>query len=210
MKPILYSFRRCPYAMRARLALACADIAVEHREILLRDKPAEMLVASPKATVPVLITKDRTLDESYDIMLWALAQNDPENWLDIPQSAHDLITDADAGFKTALDHYKYASRHPDRDATADRTQASRFLHRLNTMLKDRPYLYGDTPRLPDMAIVTFVRQFAHVDLAWFNAQPWPDLARWLTDFKASSRFAEIMVKHPLWQPGTGAAQIQPA
>ncbi|MGR3341825.1 MAG: glutathione S-transferase [Paracoccaceae bacterium] len=203
--PILYSFRRCPYAMRARLALASAQIPVEHREVLLRDKPAAMLAASPKGTVPVLITGEQVIDESYDIMLWALRQNDPENWLGVAQSAHDLIAQADGPFKTSLDSYKYASRAANPDPEKHRTIAARFLKTLNTMLDGQPNLYGPTPRLPDIAILPFIRQFAHVDLDWFNAQAWPNLARWLSAFKASERFVSIMVKHPVWHPDT--AQI---
>ena len=195
--PILYSFRRCPYAMRGRLALAAAQIPVEHREVLLRDKPAPMLAASPKGTVPVLITGEQVIDESYDIMLWALRQSDPENWLDVPQSAHDLIAKGDGPFKTSLDAYKYSSRTENPDPEKHRAIATRFLMTLNAMLDGQPYLYGPAPRLPDMAIAPFIRQFAHVDLEWFNAQTWPNLAQWLSDFKASERFLSIMVKHPV-------------
>ena len=198
MTPILYSFRRCPYAMRARLALASAGIKVEHREILLRDKPAEMLAASPKGTVPVLVTPDAILDESLDIMLWALGKNDPEDWLNFAQSGYDLIDEADDPFKTTLDRYKYSSRVPDADPEHERRNASQFLMRLNAMLSGQSYLYGPAPRLPDMAISTFVRQFAHVDLDWFSAQQWPDLARWLDEFKSSERFISAMKKYPIW------------
>jgi glutathione S-transferase len=198
MKTILYSFRRCPYAMRARLALTSAAIPLEHREILLRDKPSEMLKASPKGTVPVLVTDGKVIDESLDIMLWALSQNDPEHWLDVPPAAHTLIAEADGRFKSALDTYKYASRFPEIDATENRTNASVFLFQINGMLRDTAYLNGTSPSLADMAIAPFVRQFAHVDLDWFNAQPWPNLARWLSDFKASERFLTIMAKHPVW------------
>lgn len=197
--PVFYSFRRCPYAMRARLALSSAGIDVEHREILLRDKPAAMLAVSPKGTVPVLVTAGKVIDESYDIMLWALAQNDPENWLDIPQPANDLIAEADGEFKTSLDRYKYASRIADADPETDRAYASQFLVGLNAMLANQPYLFGANPRLPDMAIATFVRQFAHVDLEWFSAQPWPGLLEWLNEFKTSQRFLGIMQKYPVWQ-----------
>ncbi|MGR3661032.1 MAG: glutathione S-transferase [Paracoccaceae bacterium] len=200
MIPILYSFRRCPYAMRARLALTSAAITLEHREVLLRDKPDAMLSASPKATVPVLVTPEKTIDESLDIMLWALAQNDPEAWLDVPPEADDLIARADGPFKSALDKYKYASRFPEIDATENRSAASAFLYDLNEMLDDTAYLYGPNARLADMAIAPFVRQFAHVDLDWFTVQPWPNLSRWLADFKTSERFLAIMTKHPIWAP----------
>ncbi len=186
--------------MRARLALASAQIAVEHREILLRDKPAAMLVASPKGTVPVLVLKNRVIEESYDIMLWALGQNDPESWLDIPPDAHALIVETDGAFKTALDRYKYASRIADADPETDRARAAEFLMTLEARLQGKRFLFGPSPRLPDMAIATFVRQFAHVDLKWFTAQPWPKLANWLSEFKSSARFLDVMVKHPVWSP----------
>ncbi|MBU2487130.1 MAG: glutathione S-transferase N-terminal domain-containing protein, partial [Alphaproteobacteria bacterium] len=112
MKPVLYSFRRCPYAMRARLAVASAGVEVELREILLRDKPAAFLAASPSATVPCLVTDSGVIDESLDVMLWALTQNDPEGWLQMPEAGHDWITRADGPFKQALDRTKYANRYP--------------------------------------------------------------------------------------------------
>lgn len=204
-RPILYSFRRCPYAMRARLAIASAAIPVEHREILLRDKPEAMLAASPKGTVPVVIAGDQVIDESIDVMHWALRQNDPENWLEIPEAAHDLIATADGPFKSSLDRYKYASRFENADPVQDRADASAYLMGLNTMLNGRSFLFGPEPSLADMAILPFIRQFAHVDIYWFNLQPWTELARWLTEFKASPRFTGIMVKHTLWQPGTTTA-----
>ncbi len=197
-RPILYSFRRCPYAMRARLALNSAKIPVEHREILLRDKPAAMLKASPKGTVPVLITDTQVIDESLDIMHWSLNRNDPENWLDIPTKGHQLISKCDDVFKPALDLYKYASRHPETPAEIARTDASSYLIKLNSMLDGQPYLMGENPTITDMAIATFVRQFAHVDLNWFTAQPWPNLVIWLDDFKSSERFQAIMEKHQVW------------
>jgi glutathione S-transferase len=187
--------------MRARLALTSAEIPVEHREVLLRDKPVAMLAASPKGTVPVLVTSDQVLDESIDIMLWALSQNDPEHWLDVPPLAHTLIAEADGPFKSNLDTYKYASRHPEIDTTQNRATASIFLRKLDTMLGAAPYLFGHAPSLADMAIAPFVRQFAHVDLDWFDAQPWPDLSNWLSDFKASDRFLAIMYKFTPWAPG---------
>ncbi|MEE9428222.1 MAG: glutathione S-transferase [Paracoccaceae bacterium] len=196
--PILYSFRRCPYAMRARLALASAKITVEHREILLRDKPAAMLRASPRGTVPVLMTDTQIIDESLDIMHWALNRNDPENWLDIPPDGHQLISECDDVFKPALDLYKYASRHPETPSEIARTEASSYLMKLNKLLDGQPFLMGEKPAITDMAIATFVRQFAHVDIDWFTAQPWPNLINWLAAFKASQRFLNIMEKHPIW------------
>lgn len=200
-QPILYSFRRCPYAMRARLAIASAGIQCEFREILLRDKPASMLAASPKGTVPVVIDNGTVIDESLDIMNWALGRNDPEGWLDIPDDAHTVIGDNDGPFKSALDKYKYASRYEDVDGTEQRDIAAAYLMRLNERLDDSKYLFGDTPTLADMGTVTFVRQYANVDRTWFDAQPWPHLLRWLVDFLESARFAAIMQKHKPWADG---------
>jgi len=194
LQPILYSFRRCPYAMRARLAVASAGITAELREILLRDKAPELIEASSKATVPVLVG-DAVIDESLDIMLWALGENDPEGWLDMPAEGHALIAKSDSHFKPALDAYKY------KRSDADRATAATFLHGLDQMLDGQPYLFGQTATLADMAILTFVRQFAFVDKPWFDAQPWPHLSAWLENFIASSRFADIMQKYPKWQAG---------
>lgn len=198
-KPILYSFRRCPYAMRARLAIASSGVQVELREILLRDKAPEFLAASPNATVPVIVT-DQIIEESYDIMLWALTQNDPENWLQIPPEAQALIDRTEADFKTHLDHYKYASRHPDIDVQDALTAASTYLTQIEALLTDT-YLFGPKPNLADMAILPFVRQFANVDRSWFDAQPWPRIQRWLDAFLTSARFLNIMQKYPKWQAG---------
>ena len=198
--PVLWSFRRCPYAMRARLALASSGVPSVLREIVLRDKPEAFLASSPSATVPCLEAATGVIDESFDIMQWALAQHDPEGWLDMPDAGHALIADCDGWFKTALDRYKYASRYPEIDATDNRTQGSQFLLELNTRLGTQKNLHNDRITIADMAIAPFVRQFAHVDLDWFLAQPWPHLSRWLANFKESDRFLTIMKKHPVWMP----------
>ncbi|MGE4610510.1 MAG: glutathione S-transferase [Paracoccaceae bacterium] len=197
MKPILYSFRRCPYAMRARLAIAASGVQVELREILLRDKAPELMAASPKATVPVIVNEGDVIDESYDIMLWALEQNDPDAWLDRLDPA--LIAECDSDFKFALDKYKYGSRFEGSDAVEQRGIASGFLIKLDNVLASRPYLSGADIGMTDMSIATFVRQFANVDRTWFDAQPWPNLIRWLEDFLSSDAFTNIMAKYPKWQ-----------
>ncbi len=199
--PVLWTFRRCPYAMRARLAIASAGVAVELREILLRDKPDAFLVASPKGTVPVVQIGDKVIEESLDVMFWALNQNDPEDWLEMPGVGFDLIDEADGPFKQALDRTKYAVRFPDVDIEVERHKAGLFILKLDGMLSDKAWLFGDAPRLADMAVLPFVRQFAHVDLDWFTAQPWPHVTRWLEAFKASDRFRSIMTKYPQWHPG---------
>ena len=196
MTPILYSFRRCPYAMRARLALIAADQRVHLREIALRDKPAAFLAASPKATVPVLVTDQGVIAESLQIMQWALAQNDPEGWLQMPPEAAAWIARCDGSFKTALDGVKYASRAPDA-LPAHRANAIAFLTDLNASLG--LWLFGK-PSLTDAALLPFVRQYAMIDPDWFAAQNWPRLQDWLARFLASEAFARAMQKQPLWQP----------
>lgn len=199
--PILYSFRRCPYAIRARLGVASAGVKVELREVILRDKAPEFLATSPTATVPCLKAGDLVLDESFDIMLWALEKHDPEGWLKMPALGFDLVAENDGPFKTALDRYKYSVRHKDVDVEIERHKAGIFLHKINNMLGGHRYLFTDLPCFADMAILPFVRQFAHVDLDWFTAQPWPDLARWLEAFKASDRFTSVMTKYSRWYAG---------
>ncbi len=200
MNPILYSFRRCPYAMRARLAIASAGQHVELREILLRDKAPEFLSTSPSATVPCLQDGETVIDESLDVMKWALGKSDPEGWLDMPEAGHDLIAEADGPFKQALDRTKYATRYPEEDPEAHRAQAHDFLHRLNAQLT-QPFLYGGTPKLADMAILPFVRQFAFNDKARFDGENWPNLSRWLEAFLVSDRFQSIMSKYAKWETG---------
>ncbi|BCL76607.1 glutathione S-transferase [Jeongeupia sp. HS-3] len=195
MKPLLYTFRRCPYAMRARLAIAASGVDVEQHEVVLRDKPAALLAASPKGTVPVLCLPDgRVIEQSLDIMLWALAINDPLCWLADRDNALALIVDNDGGFKQDLDRYKYAERFPEHPASHYRQRGERFLARLEAMLAQQPYLGGAHAGLADAALFPFVRQFAHVDHAWFYASPYPRLIAWLDDWLASSLFATVMHK----------------
>lgn len=205
MRPILYSFRRCPYAMRTRLAVQSAGVECELREIVLRDKAPAFVSASPKATVPVLVVGETVWEESVDIMLWALEQNDPENWLvpdtDTLEQVVDLVKRADGDFKQNLDRYKYASRYDEDQSYAAREKAVEFLKELDEQLSNRPYLFGNHPGLADMGIAPFVRQFANVDRDWFDKQDWPCLRSWLEQFLASSRFANIMNKYPKWQEG---------
>lgn len=199
--PILWTFRRCPYAMRARLAIRSSGQKVALREILLKDKPAPFLAASPKATVPVVQDGDIVIEESREVMLWALGRNDPEGWLDMPQEGHALIDTSDGPFKTALDHTKYAVRYPDRDEAEERAKALVFLTELNDRLTQSRFLMGSRRSLADMAILPFVRQFANTDRDWFDAQGLGPLTKWLDDFLASDRFRAIMTKYPPWQSG---------
>ena len=194
---ILYTFRRCPYAIRARLAIAISGVAVQMHEVDLRNKPSAMLACSPKGTVPVLRLPDgAVIDESLDIMKWALRQNDPEEWLDgsadLSPESRSLILENDNAFKRALDRYKYAGRYPEHTAIFYREQGELFLEKLNGRLTAQAYLLGSQPRLADMAILPFIRQFAAVDRDWFNQSPYAALTNWLDMLLASTLFLATM------------------
>ena len=212
--PVLYSFRRCPYAMRARLALAVSGQACELREVVLRNKPQGLLQASPKATVPVLVLADgQVLDQSLTIMRWALALHDPAHWLAPSEGTEAemlaLIAKWDSHFKHTLDRCKYPSRYPDSDASVAQTQAVEWLHCLEVRLTQHPFLFGDHAALADMAIAPFVRQFAGIDASWWGAQPWPHLQAWLARWQASSLFERVMHKLPAWVDGTEGVTFAP-
>ena len=198
---ILYSFRRCPYAMRARLAIQSSGIKVQLREIVLRDKASEFLASSPKGTVPILIYGNKVIEESLGVMQWALSQADPEGWLKVPEARYDWISRNDGPFKTALDRTKYSERFPNLDANLEQEKAAKFLEDLNSQIGDSPWMFGTNCSLVDMAIIPFVRQFSKIDSGWFNAQGWQNLHRWLNAFLNSSRFNLIMDKYDKWVPG---------
>lgn len=203
--PILYSFRRCPYAMRARLALRASRQSCRLREVVLRDKPQSLYEASAKGTVPVLVLPEgKVLDESLDIMLWALQTNDPEHWLPTTaeerQAALALIAENDKAFKTRLDRYKYPNRYQLESGDADRDAAMPWLFGLNERLTTQTFLFGMQTSIADMAIAPFVRQFAHTDPDWFRRQAWPRLLHWLDAFLDSEAFAQVMEKYPPWSP----------
>ena len=187
--------------MRARLAILSSGRQVALREILLKQKPPEFLDASPKGTVPVLIDGATVIEESREVMLWALTRNDPEGWLNMPDDGHKLIDECDGPFKRALDHTKYAVRFPDKDEAVERAKAMVFLTTLNDRLAKDTFLIGDNRTLADMAILPFIRQFANTDRTWFDAQGLGPLAKWLDDFLGSDRFQNIMTKYPPWQSG---------
>lgn len=195
----LYSFRRCPYAMRARLALRYSAVPLNTVEVSLKAKPAEMLALSSKGTVPVLDAGGRVIDESLDIMRWALAQHDPQDWLlkDDPlaqQRMNALIAENDQVFKLHLNHYKYAERYPEQPMEHYRSQGEVFLLALDELLGEHDYLLSDHPCLADMALAPFVRQFAHVDRQWFAQTPYRRLQHWLQRFLDSTLFIAIMAK----------------
>ncbi|MBT5822700.1 MAG: glutathione S-transferase [Rhodobacteraceae bacterium] len=194
--PILYSFRRCPYAIRARLAVATSGVRVEFREISLKEKHPAFLQVSSSGTVPCLVADGGVIDESLDTMIWALTRNDPQGWLDMPEVGWRLIEQFDGPFKDALDRTKYAVRHPELDPLEQRAIAHRQLTDLNASIGEWVF---DRPTLADFAILPFVRQFAFIDKTLFDAQPWDRLQAWLARFLSSSAFQDVMGKHAFWQ-----------
>ena len=208
MEPILYSFRRCPYAMRARLAIAVSSTGCVLREVRLSAKPELMLVASPKGTVPVLVLPDgKIIDESLDIMRWALAQRDPECWLKGDNPA--LIERNDGPFKHDLDRYKYSERYGV-DPLKHRALGAEFLRELDDRLGRTSQLCGHARSMTDAAIMPFVRQFAAVDQKWFNDQPLLRLKVWLADHISSELFNVIMLRVTSWAPGDRPVLLTPA
>lgn len=203
--PILYSFRRCPYAIRARLAFHASRKTVELREIVLRDKAPEFLKTSPSATVPCLKEGNTVLDESLDIMLWTLRQSDPEHWLQ-PEvgtldEALELIEMCDGPFKRHLDRYKYDTRYQDADRETERGAASDILWQWEKRLSQGPWLMGKRASLADYAILPFVRQFANSDRTWFDEEAWNAIKAWLTAFETSEQFQAVMPKWSKWTQG---------
>lgn len=206
--PRLYSFRRSPYAMRARLGLLFAELKVELREVVLKNKPAQMLAISPKGTVPVLeLAEDDSserlvIEESRDIVEWALRQSDPQDLLNINLvSASTLIDRNDHEFKYWLDRYKYADRHPELTQPEYRQQGEVFLQVLEQLLAKNKYLLGGNISIADICIMPFVRQFAHVDQEVFYSLPYPNLQQWLRGWLKHPIFQQIMIKFPPWQQG---------
>ena len=192
---LLYSFRRCPYAMRARLALRYSGVSMRIVEVSLKAKPAEMLALSPKGTVPVLVVDGVVIDESLAIMQWALAQHDPDDWLLQGNPATlALIAENDLGFKQHLNRYKYAERYPEQPMEHYRAEGEVFLQKLEGLLAQRDYLLADHLSLADVALAPFVRQFAHVDREWFAGTPYHRLQAWLQRFLESPLFIAVMAK----------------
>ncbi|MFK8010514.1 MAG: glutathione S-transferase [Marinicellaceae bacterium] len=199
---ILYSFRRCPYAIRTRMALSYSNIHYEHREILLKDKPQSMLDFSSKGTVPVLVIKDFVIDESLDVMLWALKKQDSEDWmLKQTRISEDEILDwinkCDLQFKPILDQYKYSDRHP-LSENQYREQSLWFLESLESQLKSHKFLLSEKISLADVAIFPFIRQYAFVNKSWFDTNEYVHLQNWLNHWLNSPLFQSVMKKLPLW------------
>ena len=208
--PILYSFRRCPYAMRARMALAASGAEVVLREVLLKDKPAELLAASPKATVPVLVLSDgRVIEESLDVMQWALEHDDPLNWLEGEALDSDWISACDGDFKHWLDRYKYAERYPEHAAEDYRQNAEAFIQKLEDQLSSTDWVGGDAANAVDVALFPFMRQFAGVDPSWWQQAPYPKVRLWLENWLNSALFSAIMAKYPRWESGQPGERFPP-
>ena len=199
--------------MRARMAISCSGIKVELREVVLREMPPSLLACSPKGTVPVLVLPDgRVIDESRDIMAWALDEGDPERWLldgreGLLEETDHLIDENDYSFKQHLDHYKYADRYPEHPASTYRAEAEGFLRQLEQRLDQRAWLVSEQMGVADVAIFPFIRQFALVDRPWFDRTPWPRLHVWLNYFLDSALFLDVMKKYPQWQEGDAVTQF---
>ncbi len=197
--PLLYTFRRCPYAIRARMAIRSAGIAVRQEEVALKNKPQAMLDLSSKGTVPVLVDGNKVIDESLDVMLWALRQNDPDSWLatltdEEWRQSRQLIADNDGEFKGWLDRYKYADRYPEHSEDYYRQQSERFLGKLEALLEEHTYLIRNEMTLADIAVFPFIRQFSMVDQGWFAECGYPGVRKWLGELLGLAVFVEVMQK----------------
>lgn len=204
--PILYSFRRCPFAIRARMAIYVADVTVELREVNLSNKPPDMLTLSSRGTVPLLqLSKREIIEESLEIMIWALRKHDPSGWLDDYNGFSEaLISENDSTFKKNLDRYKYWQRHPEQTQLQARKNAEKFLIKLEGLLSRSEYFCGSSVKLADISIFPFIRQFAAVDLAWFDTNPYPNLRRWLHQLLIDNVFTKSMQRYPQWRDGDRA------
>ncbi|GHE81351.1 glutathione S-transferase [Thalassotalea profundi] len=201
--PILYSLRNCPYAMRARLAIYKSTIAIELRDVVLTDKPTAMLAASPKGTVPIVVLPSgQVIDESLDVMLWALSEKDPNNLLLSTTENLDemlvLINQFDQEFKQALEQYKCAKRYHESNLVQYRQACETYIQQLEKRLTTYKYFFGDQESLADIALLPFIRQFARVERQWYLQSPYPKLKQWLNRYLQSPMFTKIMTKYPLW------------
>ncbi|QDE31289.1 glutathione S-transferase [Shewanella polaris] len=206
--PVLYSLRNCPYAMRARLAIYASGQQVQLRDIVLSNKPPEMLSASAKGTVPVLITADGlVIDESLSIMQWAFSQTDPDDYIDksMPNSLADMlavITIFDNEFKGHLEKYRSSKRYHEPSLIQDRQQCEHYLTDLESRLCLHQYLMSDKPSLTDLALMPYIRQFARVERQWYLQSPYPNLRQWLNRYLQSRMFSKVMSQNPMWLDST--------
>ena len=192
------------------MALAAANSVVELREVLLKDKPADLTAVSAKATVPVLVLPDgQILEESLDIIDWALEQSDPLNWTRGRAGATDWVQRCDGELKMWLDRYKYAVRFPEHTEAWYRQQGEQFLKELEILLQSHRYLRGDTVSVVDIALFPFIRQFAGVDVNWWQSQPCARVSAWLQKLLDSELFSQVMAKYPLWLPDSPSEIFPP-
>lgn len=202
--PIIYSLRNCPYAMRARLAIFKAQQTVLLRDLVLSNKPAEMIAVSPKGTVPVLVlTNGRVIEESLEVMLWALQQTDPDDLFHCDDEGAlpamlSLISTFDNDFKTSLEAYKCAKRYQEDNVDECRIVCQQYIEQLEQRLTEHRFLMSDKESLADIALVPFIRQFARVERQWYLQSPYPKVRRWLNSYLQSPVFTKVMAKHPLW------------
>jgi glutathione S-transferase len=202
--PVLYSLRNCPYAMRARIAIFKAKQTVILRDIVLSNKPKEMIMASPKATVPVVVLPNGTvIEESFDVMLWAFAESDPDDLLHSENTQLltvmlDLITTFDQDFKACLEQYKCAKRYRENNISECRAVCEQFIQTLETRLTDHVFLMSDKESIADIALLPFIRQFARVERQWYLQSPYPKVRQWLNNYLQSPMFTKVMAKYPLW------------
>ncbi len=202
--PILYSFRRCPYAMRARMAIHISQQKCEIREVLLKDKPPSMMEYSAKGTVPVLVLQSgKVIDESLDVIDWALNLNDPYNWKrskDLGKTK-ELIKINDGDFKFHLDRYKYSKRYENEDPNFHREKCLTFIKMINEELKDSKYIYDNEISYIDISLLPFIRQFRIADNDWFDELPYENVKSWLSNFIDSKLLKSVMPKYDLWKKG---------
>jgi len=212
MLPLLYSLRNCPYAMRARVAIFKAKQTVLLRDIVLSNKPIDMVTASPKGTVPVLVLSNGiVIEESLEVMLWAFAQSDPNDLLhrhiderfeknkgNTLINMLELINEFDRDFKNCLEQYKCAKRYKEGNIEQCREACEFYLQKLEQRLTHHLYLFSDKESLADIALLPFIRQFAKIERQWYLQSPYPMVRKWLGNYLQSPMFTKVMAKYPLW------------
>ncbi len=213
--PILYSLRHCPFAMRARLAIFKSQQTVELRDVKLTNKPAAMLAASPKGTVPILVVSTSyIIDESLDVMLWSLGQSDPDNLLlsSIIELSDLLafIDIYDKEFKPCIERYKCAKRYHEANLEACRNDCEVFIQDLEQRLSKHDFILGKHESLADIAILPFIRQFAKVERQWYVKSSYHNVKRWLNNYLQSALFNKVMAPHPIWVEGSEPVMIGPS
>jgi glutathione S-transferase len=223
--PVLYSLRNCPYAMRARLAIYKSKQTVELRDVVLKHKPPEMIAASSKATVPILVLATaQVIDESLEVMLWALGESDPDNLLRIENSKQSvslnetkpsietkdilkLIDLFDSEFIPCLDAYKCAKRYHESNLKECRHACEVYIQKLEHRLSLHKYLIDDNESMADIALLPFIRKFAKVERQWYRQSSYPNIRHWLNQYLQSALFNKVMAQHPLWSFGQPAIEF---